>query len=371
MEIDFSARAGCPLVALADTGLGPWRSERHSVVVVRPHQPGLKVLVTGLPGALPPHVSVDGMTAEGPNLSHWPGNRTPHAYKADLSTGICLRFARAPEAERRAFLGEAQAVVNDHYDTDGFLSMLALVRPEVALAREEACLMAAATGDYQAFQTRRSFAVDRIVLGLPRSPRSPLAAELDGLAGAARSQRCYQWLIDHAEEVLDRPETWAELWREELEGVEAQLQAARRGALVRRYHSGAQLAVLRSAGPVHRMVLNTCAGAWRVLHLLDGTDGLCARYHDRTESWFEVVTFTPPERRDLRPLADHLGTLDPASAGSWCADPPTDPVPELYHGLPGAQEYGQITRTLTSTDLSAEAVEGAFVEYLGSRDAEG
>jgi hypothetical protein len=299
------------------------------------------------------------MTPEGPNLSHWPGNRTPPWLEADLSTGICLAFARAPEAARRDFLGESRAVVNDHYDTDGFCSMLALARPEVALAREEICLAAAATGDYQAFQTRRAFAVDRIVLGLPHSPASPLAAELaaEGLEGPARSQRCYRWLIEHAEEVLDRPETYAELWRDELAEVEAQLLAARRGGLARSYRTSASLAVLRSAGPVHRMVLNTCAGAFRVLHLQDAADGLRVRYHDRTESWFEVVTFTPPPRRDLRILRDRLGE-------GWCADPPTDPVPELYHGPPAEQAYGEITRTLTPVEQPAEEIERAFARFL-------
>ena len=68
--------------------------------------------------------------------SHWPGNRTPPELKADLSTGICLSFARAPAEYQQTVLAGAEAVVNDHYDTDGFLSMLAIVRPDVALARE-------------------------------------------------------------------------------------------------------------------------------------------------------------------------------------------------------------------------------------------
>src|SRR5688572_29405850 len=91
-----------------------------------------------------PHLSVDGMTPSGPNLSHWPGNRTPVQWKADLSTAIALRFARASVAEQDAFLRDAQLVVNDHYDTDGFGSLLAILRPELAFAREEVLLAAAA-----------------------------------------------------------------------------------------------------------------------------------------------------------------------------------------------------------------------------------
>lgn len=325
--------------------------------------------MAGLPGTPGHHLSVDGMTPEGPNLSHWPGNRTPAAFKADLSTGICLRFARASADSQREFLAGAEAVVNDHYDTDGFLSMLAVARPDVALAREEACLAAAATGDYQCFQSREAFAVDRIVLGLPRSPRSPLAAELDGLAGPEREQLCYRWLIEHAEQVLDRPDSLAELWQDECAIVEAELRDARAGGVERQHHDSAKLAVVRSRGPVHRMVLNTIADAYRVLHFIETLNGIAVRYHDRTESWFEVVTFTPAPRRDLAGLRDRLATLEgerPGDAGMWCADPPTTPVPELYHGLPEAQAYGEITRTLTQTRLAPDAVEHAVAEFLSS-----
>src|SRR5262245_51148787 len=108
----------------------------------------LRLGFAGLPDTPDLHLSVDGMTSCGPNLSHWPGNRTPPCWKDDLSTGICLRFARAQPAEQRDFLAGAEVVLNDHYDTDGFGSLLAILRPPVAFAREELVLAAAATGDF-------------------------------------------------------------------------------------------------------------------------------------------------------------------------------------------------------------------------------
>ncbi len=317
------------------------------------------MLSIGFVGAEPlatPHLSVDGMTVSGPNLSHWPGNRTPARYKADLSTGICLAFARAPAEERAAFLAGARMVVNDHFDTDGFLSMLAVTRPDVALPRAALCLEAAATGDYQAYQGEAGFAVDRIVLGLLRHPRSPLAAELPAMSPPHRALRGYRWLLENATLVLDQPQELAFLWRDEHARITAELAAARAGALRRQEFGSAGLAVLTSEGDVARMVLNTCAGAFRVLHVQGGEGGPRYRYHDRTESWFEVVTFRPPPRRDLRPLAARLEHLErratSAPTGQWCADPPDDPVPELYFGAPAAQEYGEITRTLTPSALA-------------------
>ena len=120
------------------------------------------------------------------------------------------------------------------------------------------------------------------------------------------------------------------------------------------------------------MVLNTiCRRCLPVLHLIEtaGRRRRWYRYHDRTESWFEVVSFCPPARRDLRPLAARLQELEGSPRGPvrWCADPPTDPVPELYHGIPSPQEYGQITRTLTPTRLDPARVETECAAYLATK----
>ena len=144
--------------------------------------PPLRLAYAGQAGVAQPHLSVDGMTPHGPNLSHWPGNRTPSQWRADLSTGIALRFARAPEADRAAFLGEARHVVNDHYDTDGFGSLLAVLEPEVAFRHEELLLAAAAVGDFGCWVTWRGFAIDRIVKNLATAA-SPVGGAFRGVEG--------------------------------------------------------------------------------------------------------------------------------------------------------------------------------------------
>ncbi len=308
-----------------------------------------------------PHLSVDGMTAAGPNLSHWPGNRTPRRYKADLSTGICLLFARAPEDEQAAFLGDAEFVVNDHYDTDGFLSMLAVTRPEVAFRHEELCLAAAATGDFQACVTQRGFAVDRIVAHLARAD-SPVAGEFSGLSGPAKAAARYRWLLDHAERVLGRPESLAALWQDEWNRLAEELATCRSGALDREVLGDIGFSIVRTRGPISRTALNTLAGAYRVLHAEESTDGPLFRYHDRTETWFEVASFVPPKRIDLRPVAAALQELEGAPAGPfrWCADAPTEPVPELWFGVDEPQAYGQVTRSLGPSRLAVATVGGAL-----------
>lgn len=332
-------------------------------------RPRLTPAFVDAPGFDPalPHLSVDGMTAAGPNLSHWPGNRTPRRYKADLSTGICLLFARAPEDEQAAFLGDATFVVNDHYDTDGFLSMLAVTRPDVAFAHEELCLAAAATGDFQACGTMRGFAVDRIVAHLARAD-SPVADAFAGLQGPAKCAARYRWLLDHAERVLGDPESLAPLWENEWARVADELSACRAGALEREVHGALGFSVVRTTSPVSRIALNTLAGAYRVLHVERAAEGPRYRYHDRTETWFEVASFVPPARIDLRPVAAALQDMEGAADGPfrWCADAPTEPVPELWFGIDEPQAYGQVTRTLGPSRLAATVVAGRLAEAFGA-----
>lgn len=326
----------------------------------------LQLGFAGQSGPDVPHLSVDGMTPVGPNLSHWPGNRTPRAWRSDLSTGIALRFARADRFEQEAFLGDAGLVVNDHYDTDGFGALLAVLRPEIAFAREELLLAAAATGDFGCWQTWRGFAIDRIVAGLAR-PESPVAGAFHGIADADElSLRRYAWLLDHASAVLDHPGQFAPLYADELARVQREIDAGLRGDVDLRRHAAIDFAVITSRGPRHRMTLNTLAGSYRVLHVQQGADGPRYRYHDRTESWFDLVTFHPLPRVDLRPVAATLSMAEPPDAqGSWNADPPTEPIPELYFGVPAPQAYGQITRELRPSRLPAARVEAVLVDWLG------
>lgn len=327
----------------------------------------LRLGFAGAAGSDVPHLSVDGLTPTGPNLSHWPGNRTPAQWRRDLSTGIAFAFVRADPSQQAEFLGDVELVVNDHYDTDGFGSLLAILRPDCAAGREELLLAAAATGDFGCWQTWRGFAIDRIVAGLarPESPMRNIFARIDD--DAERSLRRYEWLLENAESVLDHPGGYRALYADEMARVQEEIEQGQRGAIGRRRHEAIGLCVLTTDGPRHRMTLNTLAAAFRVLHVEHGNDGPRYRYHDRTESWFELQTFRAPPRRDLRELAQRLAALEPLHDGAeWCADGPTEPIPELYFGVPSTQVYGQLTRELRPSALPAARVTAEVVAFFAS-----
>lgn len=314
-----------------------------------------------------PHLSVDGMTPTGPNLSHWPGNRTPAQWKADLSTEIVLRFVRADPAEQADFLGDVELVVNDHYDTDGFGSLLAILRPDVAAQREELLRAAAATGDFGCWQTWRGFAIDRIVVNIA-APESPVHNVFARTANETeRSLLRYEWLIENATSVLDHPGGYRALYGDEMAVIEEEITRGLRGELDRVRYQDIGLSIITSLGPRHRMTLNSLAGAYRVLHIENSPDGTRYRYHDRTESWFELVSLVPSPRRDLRQLAKRLGDLEPAHDGAiWHADPPTAPIPEIYFGLPTPQGYGKLTRELRPSLLARARVIAEFTNFFAS-----
>ena len=100
-----------------------------------------------------PHVFVDGLRAPGTvlELSHWPGNRTPHRLKDDVSTQSVLRLLALADHERDSLLGGASAVTCDHYDVDGLLSVLCLTRPEFALRHRSLLAAVAVCGDFDVY----------------------------------------------------------------------------------------------------------------------------------------------------------------------------------------------------------------------------
>ena len=93
-----------------------------------------------------PAISCDGLVpGSALDLTHWQGNHTPRRYKADTSTEIALSFVVSAEAREQWATAVA---VNNHFDTDGVLSVWTLIDPEAALARYELLVAAAEAGDF-------------------------------------------------------------------------------------------------------------------------------------------------------------------------------------------------------------------------------
>ena len=78
-----------------------------------------------------PKLSVDGTVDNAIHFSHWKGNQTPVSVKADTSTEIALNLVAAPN--RDELTQGIDLVTNNHFDTDGVLSVWTMLTGERAL----------------------------------------------------------------------------------------------------------------------------------------------------------------------------------------------------------------------------------------------
>ena len=98
-----------------------------------------------------PAISCDGLVPGAAlDLTHWQGNRTPAKLQG-----------RHVHRDRLEFRGLAEAldewadavVVNNHFDTDGLLSIWVLLDPEQAMAHRDLLIAAAVAGDFDEWPT--------------------------------------------------------------------------------------------------------------------------------------------------------------------------------------------------------------------------
>src|SRR5437660_6835736 len=78
-----------------------------------------------------PKLSIDGTVGNAIHFSHWKGNETPKSVKADTSTEIALNLVAAPD--RDELTQGIDLVTNNHFDTDGVLSVWTMLTGERAL----------------------------------------------------------------------------------------------------------------------------------------------------------------------------------------------------------------------------------------------
>src|ERR687896_93051 len=96
-----------------------------------------------------PKLSVDGTVPNSIHFSHWAGNETPAELRADTSTEIALNFVASP---RRDEIARGVGVVtNNHFDTDGVLSVWTVLAGGRAWELRDRLVAAAEAGDFSEF----------------------------------------------------------------------------------------------------------------------------------------------------------------------------------------------------------------------------
>ncbi|KVE36882.1 DUF6687 family protein [Burkholderia sp. BDU5] len=293
-----------------------------------------------------PNISADAThnAATRITLSHWPANRTPARYKANLSTESVLCFA--PEWVDDP---DVRHVTTDHFDLDGLASVYGLIAPDHALRHQALLVDVARFGDFARGRSdaarRLSFALNAVAaqasrdIGTPRDESTRIARVFHALLPALRDLLDAPSIPDalwrdadlhHAatEALLDHPDATLEQ-HPELDLAVFRLPAADalRGRVSQRYFG------LSPIGFHNRTPLSTVA-------LVAHGDVVV---HQRYEGWVERVSAAPRPRRDLSIFVRALQAAD-THARRWQYDGVQHIMPRLGHD--GARPSGIPAETI-------------------------
>src|SRR5213596_2529161 len=159
-----------------------------------------------------PKLSVDGTVDNAVHFSHWKGNQTPASVKADTSTEIALNLAAAPNREE--LTRGIELVTNNHFDTDGVLSVWTMLNGERALELRDKLIAAAEAGDFSEFSSVDGVRASIVIQGSD-SPidksGSPLARQIAG-EEINDEARAYELILPHVERVLMHTNEYESLW---------------------------------------------------------------------------------------------------------------------------------------------------------------
>jgi hypothetical protein len=313
-------------------------------------------------------LSVDGTVPNSLHFSHWQGNRTHASLKADTSTEIALNLVGSPLREE---LTEGiRLVTNNHFDTDGVLSVWTLLEGERALGLREKLVAAAEAGDFSAYSTADGVRASIVIQGSeqagPDEPDgSPLARYLAG-EEVTDEARSYELVLPEVERVITRTDDYEPLWREGWRSLAAALESFERGEsrVTEDVSTGLSLITLapRVYGqdgfdPVrHRPSLTAITAHARGRVYLIATplgQGWSYRVDYPYYSWAETVTRPLLTRRDFKAVVSRLNALEMDAHEGWRLDASELSSAFKYVDETGTQGASSLAPEIVAEELSA------------------
>ena len=281
-----------------------------------------------------PKLSVDGTVDNSVHFSHWEGNETPAEVKADTSTEIALNLVASPNREQ--LTRGIELVTNNHFDTDGVLSVWTVLNGEPALELRERLIAAAEAGDFSEIKNENAVRASIVIQGSDQASAnndtgSPLANLLAG--EEVDDARAYDLLLPEVENVLTKIDDYEHLWRDAWEKVAAALESFERGAskvdeisqgnfslitLAPELFSSSGFNPTRHAAP-YTAISRYAKGSLFVI-ATPLQNGWSYRIDYPYYSWAETVVRPPVPRRDFSRMVSHLNKLEQNSSGQWKID---------------------------------------------------
>jgi hypothetical protein len=317
-----------------------------------------------------PKLSVDGTVDEKSfHLSHWEGNHTPPELRADTSTEIALNLVAAPNMNE--LTGGIDLVTNNHFDTDGVLSVWTVLTGEKALALRESLIAAAEAGDFSEFSNENAVRASIVIQGADQAGSnsdtvSPLARMLsreDTLDDA----RCYELVLPEVEAVLTQPEKFESLWRPGWDEVEKSLESFARGSSTVTEFPQAGLSLITLAPEIFSSsgfdptrhvapftaISHNARGRLFVI-AVPTSSGWIYRIDYPYYSWAETAVRPRIRRHDLTSLLDQLNQLEQIPEGKWQTDRSEMTSAAKFLGADGLAAASRLTPDIVASLACAQ-----------------
>ena len=317
-----------------------------------------------------PKLSVDGTVDNAVHFSHWKGNETPASVRADTSTEIALNLVAAPNREE--LTRGIDLVTNNHFDTDGVLSVWTVLTGERALPFRDKLIPAAEAGDFSELSTEDGVRASIVIQGSD-SPTdnsgSPLARHLAG-EPVNDDARAYELVLPHVERVLTHTAEYESLWRDAWDKIAAALDSFAKGTsrveedreakfsfvtLAPEIFSTSGFKPTRHTAPFTAISSRAHGELFLITTVLD--NGWTYRIDYPYYSWAETVVRPQIGRRDFASLVGRLSELEKRSAGQWQID-----SSELSSAVKFADAAGRLAASALEPDVVRTELRAALLQ---------
>ncbi|MBA2703985.1 MAG: hypothetical protein H0U60_09040 [Blastocatellia bacterium] len=313
-----------------------------------------------------PKLSVDGTVGNSIHFSHWQGNETPAEVKADTSTEIALNLMASPN--RDALTQGIELITNNHFDTDGILSVWTMLNGERAPELRDQLIPAAEAGDFSEFTNDNAIRASIAIQGSDQpvtadDAGSPLAHQLAGgpVDGDARA---YELVLPEVERLLTRTDEYENLWRGPWQQIATAIDSFERGASTVQEINEAKLSLITIArevfGPTGFDPARHAAPFTAISHYAKGQlfliaipyqTGWAYRIDYPYYSWAETIVRPRIERRNFALLVSSLNQLETGSAGRWNSD-----TSELSSAVKFTGRDGKLSASVLQPDRVADSI---------------
>lgn len=287
-----------------------------------------------------PKLSVDGTVSNSIHFSHWEGNETPAELRADTSTEIALNLVAS--RDRDSFTRGIDLVTNNHFDTDGVLSVWTVLNGERALPFRDLLVAAAEAGDFSEHSSDDGVRVSIAIQGSDQaSPNnddgSPLAQWLAGRELVSRrvdnDALAYELVLPEIERLLTNVNAYEPLWRDGWKSVAEALESFERGrsqvkeyadsrisvvTLAPEFFNGGGFSPTRHSAPF--TAISKFAHGELFLIGIPAAGGWFYRLDYPYYSWAETVVRPRIVRRDLTSGLELLNARETSGKGKWETD---------------------------------------------------